>query len=137
MNLVGWTSLNRLFDNTIFPACWSDAEGRNARWHPPVDIYDQGKAIVIKAELPGVDREDISVHVIDGVLTLKGARSQDGGAKEEQYCRRERGVGRFERSFRLPVEIDSDGIKAEYKDGVLTIDIPKPEEQKPKKITIH
>ena len=137
MNLVGWTPFERLLGHSLFPICWSDNEPGQAPWKPLVDIYDDDKEVIITAELPGVDRKDISIDVHDRVLTLRAVRSQAGEVKEERYHRRERALGRFERSFRLPADIDSDAIKAEYKDGVLRIDIPKPEVQKPKQITVH
>jgi HSP20 family protein len=137
MNSIGWTYWERLFECCLLPTCWSGHEPREAKWHPLVDIYDHEKAIIMSAELPGVDREAISVDVNDRVLTLRGMRSPDKGVQEESYRRRERALGAFERSFRLPDEVDSDMIKATYKDGVLTIRIPKLEAEKPRQITIH
>jgi HSP20 family protein len=102
-----------------------------------VDIYDNDHNIVIKAELPGVDKKDIVVHVEGRLLTLKGERSSEKEVNEDKYHCRERTYGKFERVFTLPAEVDADKITADYKDGVLKIDIPKPEEQKPKKITVH
>ena len=108
-----------------------------AKWNPVVDIYDNDDTIVIKAELPGMDKKDIDIDIKDRVLTIKGERSHDNEVKEENYHRRERSFGTFHRSFRLPADTDADKIKADYKDGVLKIDIPKPEKRKPKQITIH
>jgi HSP20 family protein len=71
------------------------------------------------------------------VLTLSGERTYDNEVKEENYYRRERATGKFKRSFNLPADVDADQIKADFKDGVLKVEIPKPEEQKPKQITIH
>jgi len=137
MNLVRWSPWDRVFDGLLFPLSRSDGEPSRTTWNPLVDIYDNEKAVVIKAELPGVGKEDISIDVSDRVLTLKGERSYDGDMKQERYCRRERTFGEFCRSFTLPADIDPDKIKAEYKDGILRIEIPKPEEQKPKHITVH
>jgi HSP20 family protein len=106
-------------------------------WNPVVDIYDNEDNIVIKAELPGIDKENINVDVKDGVLILKGERSSDNEVKKDKYYRRERMFGKFERAFNLPADVDPDKIKADYTDGVLKIDIPKPEERKPKQITVH
>jgi HSP20 family protein len=105
--------------------------------YPTVDIYDNGEHLVITAELPGIDKEDIDIDVKNGVLTLKGERSSDNEVKEEKYYCRERTFGKFERVFRLPADVDPEKISADYKDGILKIDIPKPEEQKPKQITVH
>jgi HSP20 family protein len=106
-------------------------------WNPAVDLYEQDDHFVIKAELPGVDKKDISIDLKDRVLTLSGERSHENEAKEENYYRRERSFGKFQRAFTLPAEVDSDKIKAEFKDGLLRIEVPKPEEQKPKQVTIH
>jgi HSP20 family protein len=102
-----------------------------------VDIYDDGDKFVIKAELPGMDKKDISIDLKDRVLTLKGERSHDNEVKEDRYYRKERAYGKFERTFTLPVGLNHNDIKADYKDGLLKIDIPKPEEEKPKQITVH
>jgi HSP20 family protein len=102
-----------------------------------VDIYENEEDIVITAELPGVDKNDMTVDVTGRVLTLKGERSIHNEVKEDNYYRQERCYGKFERCFTLPVEVDPDKIKADYKDGVLKINIPKAEESKPKQVTIH
>jgi HSP20 family protein len=126
-----------MFDNAFTPTLNEDEV--LSTWHckPVVDIYDNDHNIVIKAELPGVDKKDIVVHVEGRLLTLKGERSSEKEVNEDKYHCRERTYGKFERVFTLPAEVDADKITADYKDGVLKIDIPKPEEQKPKKITVH
>jgi HSP20 family protein len=106
-------------------------------WLPAVDMFDDDDKIVIKAELPGMDKKDISVDIENRVLTLSGERNYDNEVKEDNYYRRERAYGRFKRAFNLPADVDSDQIKADFKDGVLRVEIPKPEEQKPKQITVH
>ena len=147
MNLVKWSpwremetfpnSINRLFDGTLFPATWSSEDSELQNWRPVVDIYDNKKSIVIKAELPGVDKKDIHVDVKDGILTLSGERSCENEVKEENFHRKERFFGKFQRSFALPKGLNPDKIDADYKDGVLKIEIMKPEEEKPKKIAVH
>ena len=129
--------MNHLFDDVFRPVARGD--GRLSMWngYPTVDIYDNDENIVITAELPGIDKTDIVIDVKDGVLTLKGERSFDNEVKEEKYYCRERTFGKFQRAFRLPADVDPEKINADYKDGILKIDIPKPEEQKPKKITVH
>jgi len=114
-----------------------DEELSTWSWRPFVDIYDNDNNIVIKAELPGIDKKDIVVDVKDRFLTLKGERSSENEVKKDKFHRRERTYGKFERVFSLPMEVDPDKIKADYKDGVLKIDIPKLEKQKPKQITVH
>jgi len=137
MNIVTCPPWNRMFDGLLFPLSRSDGEPSRTTWNPLVDIYDKEKALVIKAELPGVEKKDISIDVSDRILTLKGERSHNREFKGERYYRKERTFGEFSRSFRLPADIDPDKIKADYKDGILRIEIPKPEEQKPKQITVH
>ena len=147
MNLVRWNPMrdmetlhnriNRLFDGGIFPTFSLDDGMSLGNWRPVVDIYENEDTVVVKAELPGVDKKDIKVDLKDGVLTLSGERSHEKEVKEENYYRKERAFGRFHRSFAVPAEIDPDKIKAEFKDGVLKVEIPKPEEQKPKKIAVH
>jgi len=126
-----------MFDDFFHPTHEGEGEVFMRSWNPVVDIYDNDENIVIKAELPGVDKNDIVVDVKDRVITLKGERSSDNEVKGDSCYFRERSFGKFERAFRLPGDIDSDKIKADYKDGVLKIDIPKPEEHKPKTITVH
>jgi HSP20 family protein len=147
MNLVKispWTgmldfhdSLNRFFGDSFSWFGGLDKETGLANWNPVVDIYEEDDALVIKAELPGMDKKDIAIDLKDGLLTLKGEREHDKEVKEENYYRKERVFGRFHRTFKLPAEVDPEKIKADFKDGVLKIDIPKPEEEKPKKITVH
>jgi len=147
MNVVKWNpwremvsfpnSVNRLFDGTFFPEKWFDDTSELQNWRPVVDVYDNDEKIVIKAELPGVDKKDIHVDVKDGVLTLSGERSYENELKEENFHRKERSFGKFQRSFALPKGLNHDKIDADYKDGVLKIEITKPEEEKPKKISVN
>ena len=128
---------NRFFDDMFYPANGVSKESSDWNWNPVVDIFEEKDSVVIKAELPGVDKKDIDIDVKDRVLTLKGERSADNEVKEDNYYRRERTYGKFERAFTLPANVNTELIKADYKDGVLRIDIPKPEEAKPKQITVH
>jgi HSP20 family protein len=147
MNLVKWNPwremdtfsnrFDRFFDGGFFPALSFSEDSGLRDWRPVVDIYDEDDKIVIKAEIPGVDKDKINVDVKDGILTLTGERSYENDVKEENYHRRERAYGKFQRSFALAEGLNPDKIDADYKDGVLRIEIPKPEEKKPKKIEIH
>jgi HSP20 family protein len=147
MTLVKWSPwreiatannyFDRFFDNAFLRSGFDSDDLKLTRWHPMVDVYDWDGEIVIKAELPGMEKKDIAVDVKDRVLTLKGERSYDNEVKDDNYYRRERVFGKFERSFSLPDGLDTEKIKADYKDGLLSVEIPKPEKQKPKKITIH
>ena len=106
-------------------------------WNPSVDIFENDNDVVIKAELPGMDPNNIDVRLENNVLTLKGERHFEKEAKEENYHRIEREYGSFSRSFALPTAVNGDNVKAEYKDGVLRIILPKREETKPKPIKIE
>ena len=128
---------NRIFDGFLYPAHMEDVELSMGCWNPVVDIYDNDDKIVIKAELPGVNKKDIEVDIKDRVLTLKGERKADNEVKKDNYYRRESTYGRFERSFTLPAEVDPDKIKADFKDGILKVEVPKPEHKKPKQVTVH
>lgn len=147
MNLVRWNPwremttledrINRLLGESFFPMTKLSNGSSMGNWRPVVDVYDNGDTIVIKAELPGVNKRDIEVDLKDHVLTLKGERSYENEVKGENYYRKERAFGKFNRSFSLPADVDTEKIKADFSDGVLKIDIPKPEEKKPKQITVH
>jgi len=147
MELVRLTPAKNLFNlhshvNRMFEDFWKPAERSHDQaclcsWDPAVDIYDSEDKIVLKAELPGVDKKNISIDVKERVLTLKGERLSDNEIKDDSYYKRERVFGKFERAFNLAADVDPEKIKADYKDGVLRIDIPKPEKQKPKQITVH
>jgi HSP20 family protein len=105
-------------------------------WYPAVDIYEEKDHYLVKAELPGVKQNDIKVSLTDNTLTLQGERKAEHEEKHNGYYRLERTYGKFHRSFKLPVEVNADKIKAKYKDGILEIDIPKSEKAKPKEISI-
>jgi HSP20 family protein len=112
-------------------------EAFNRGWVPPVDIYETAQhEVVIKAELPDMKREDISVTFENNVLTLRGERKTEAEALPDSFQRIERHHGSFSRSFTLPSTVDAGGIHAAYKEGVLTIRLPQREEAKPKQITI-
>lgn len=122
--------LNRMFSEFF-------GEGLNRGWTPPVDIYEsENHEVVIKAELPDMRREDISVTFENNTLTLKGERKATTEIRRDQYHRIERQHGSFSRSFTLPATIDASKIRASYRDGVLTIHLPQREEAKPKQIAV-
>lgn len=124
--------LNRLFD---FALPTRDS-GLFSGWTPALDVYDEKDNFVVKAELPGLKKEDIDINVHNGILTISGERKHEVEEKEGQTFRSERYFGRFQRSVTLPAAVDMSKVKASYKDGVLTIDLPKAEEAKPKQIAI-
>jgi HSP20 family protein len=126
--------INRLFSDTAFGRFSAD-EAMGA-WAPPCDIYEDGDNIIVKAELPGIDRNDIDVQVENNVLTLRGESKREKEVRSENLYRTERSYGAFSRSFTLPVSVDTARIKAEYKDGILHVTLPKVEEAKPRKIKV-
>jgi len=145
MAMVRWEPFRNLvtaqkdFDR-LFQAAFSPQMGETElstrSWAPPVDIYETEDAIVLKAELPGMEANDVEVRVEDNTLYLKGERKFEKEVKEQNYHRVERSYGTFARSFSLPNSISSDKVKAEFKDGLLTLTMPKREEAKPKTIKI-
>lgn len=106
---------------------------------PAVDIFDEGEELVLKAELPGLKKKDIEVKLVDNVVTISGERKKEEKVEEKDYFRLERASGSFLRSFRLPVEVKTDEIKATFKDGVLEVRLPKSEEAKNRefKVVVH
>ncbi len=106
-------------------------------WAPAIDVYETNDSVVIEAELPGVDPKDVDVSVDEDTLTIKGERKLEKEIKEENYLRVERAYGKFQRSMRLPAEVDVDKIKASYENGVLKINVPKVEPRKPKTVQIE
>ena len=128
--------INRIFNESFGRTRDLDEEVSLNDWSPPVDIYETADGIVLKVELPGVNKDDVSVEVKDNVLTLKGERLLDPKIKDEHYYRKERSFGKFNRSFSLQETIKPDLIKASFKEGVLTVEIPRPEEKKAKQVTV-
>jgi HSP20 family protein len=127
--------MNRLFDDA--GRGYRNGEpAATTTWSPSVDIFETEGEIVVKAELPGMERKDISLNLEKNVLTLRGERRFDKETKEENYHRIERAYGGFSRSFSIPAIVEEDKIRADYKDGVLTILLPKKEQAKPKQIQI-
>lgn len=125
--------LNRMFDDPFFRR---PADSTITTWGPDVDIYEDGDQLVIKADLPDVNERDLDIRIENNMLTIRGERKFEKNIKEENYLRVERSYGAFNRSFTLPNTVNTEGIKAEYKNGVLTLNLPKREESKPKQIKI-
>jgi HSP20 family protein len=128
--------MNRLFEDSLRGVRDSDGGLTGTAWSPAVDIYETDNEVVLKAELPGVDQKGIDIHVENNTLTLRGERKLEKETKQENYYRIERAYGSFLRSFTLPGTIDQERIHADYKDGVLTVQMPKREETKPKQIKV-
>jgi HSP20 family protein len=106
-------------------------------WAPAVDIYETEHELVVKADLPEVNPQDLDIRVENNILTIRGERKFENKVNEENYLRVERAYGSFSRSFSLANSVKSDAIKADYQNGVLTLSIPKREEAKPKQIKVN
>ena len=143
MTLVRWdpfrelttlqNRMNRLFGDTL-----SHGTGENSfqTWVPAVDIFERGDDLVLRAELPGVDKDGLDLRVEGNVLTLHGERRRDDSVSEESYHRVERSYGSFTRSFTLPNTVDGTRIEANYRDGILEVVLPKAEDALPKRIEV-
>ncbi|HEX2234263.1 MAG TPA: Hsp20/alpha crystallin family protein [Thermoleophilaceae bacterium] len=123
--------MDRLFD-AFFGA--GDAAGR--RWVPPMDVVEAEDHFVLKADLPGLSEEDVSIEIQDGNLTISGQRKAEHESSEKGWYRIERSFGSFQRSLSLPEGIDADAVTANFDRGVLEVRIPKPEERKPRRVAI-
>ena len=126
--------VNRLFEDNFTRD--RSAHADLATWAPPVDIYETENEMVVKADLPDLQDKDIDVRVENNTLTIRGERKFDKEVNEDNYLRVERAYGPFIRSFSLPNTVNSEGIRAEYRNGVLTLHMAKHEESKPKQIKI-
>ena len=127
--------MNRLFEEAN-RSRGADEPAATTSWSPAVDIFETESEIVVKAELPGVDKKDIDLRIENNVLMLRGERHFEKESKEENYHRIERSYGAFSRSFSIPALVSEENIRADYKDGVLKIMLPKKEQARPKQIKI-
>ena len=135
-SMTAQRDLDRLLRGAFSPA-FGEGEVSTRTWAPPVDIYENGDNLVLKAELPGLSPEDVEIRVENNTLYLKGERNFEKEVKEQNYHRVERSYGTFTRTFSLPNSVDADKVAANFKDGVLTLTMPKKEEAKPKTIKIN
>jgi HSP20 family protein len=127
--------MDRLFDSFTGMAP-ARTEGAGAMWSPAVDVREDQDNFYVEAELPGMSKDDIELEVENNVLMLKGERRFERKEEKEDFHFIERSYGSFYRSFALPKNVDGENISAGYKDGVLTVTIPKKEEVKPKRVSI-
>jgi HSP20 family protein len=135
LSLANWQEqVNRMFENA-FPGR-SDGSTMTA-WAPSVDIYETENELVLKADLPDLNEKDLDVRVENNMLTIRGERKFEQKVKEENYLRIERTYGAFSRSFSLPNTVSAETIKAEYKNGVLTVEMAKRAESKPKQVKVN
>ena len=127
--------MNRLFEEA-FITRGEEKELFSGTWTPSIDIYETEHALILSAEVPGIEENDIEIKIEDNTLTLHGERKFNKETKEENYHRIERAYGSFHRSFTLPNYIDQDKIKAEHENGILKITMPKKKELKPRKVNV-
>jgi HSP20 family protein len=126
--------INRVFGDVVRRA---DEESNLTPWAPAVDIYETEHELVVQADLPDVNPQDLDIRVENNILTIRGERKFENKVNEENYLRVERSYGSFSRSFSLANSVNSEAIKADYQNGVLTLSIPKREEAKPKQIRVN
>jgi len=122
--------MNRLFETSSYGAL------RRAPSFPAMNVWTSEEGLIVTAEIPGVEIGDIDISVMNETLTVSGQRNPDEVGEGVRYHRRERGYGRFSRSVQLPYPVDSDHVEATFKNGVLSIALPRAEEDKPRKITV-
>lgn len=143
--LTAWPTFGRLSDlrneiDRLFDAPLSDL-GRMSSvfggWTPAIDVFEDKDRITVKAELAGMKKEDIEVTLHDGTLNIAGERKAEQKVEEAGLYRSERFFGRFQRAINLPAPVDGTKVKADYKDGILTVTLPKTEEAKPKQIDVN
>ena len=143
MQLTKWDpfrDMEEMFERFNRPLGWRQRGGQEIMaggdWVPRVDIAETDKEFIIKADLPEIKKEDISITVDKGVLTLRGERKQEKEEKDKKFHRIERLYGSFTRSFTLPANVDGTKVDASFKDGILQLTIPKTKETKPKEIEV-
>ena len=141
MSLVRWNPTRNLISISDEIDRFFNDFGLNLResdtvWRPSVDLSETENTYEVKAEMPGMKKEDIKVEVKENVLILTGEKKHETKDDKKNFHRLERVYGKFQRSFRLPREVKSEEIKAKYRNGVLTVEIPKTEEMKPKEVSV-
>jgi HSP20 family protein len=141
MTLVRWEPMRELNTmqgemNRLFNSFFDEEGNGRRRWAPAVDLLEREDSLVLKADLPGLTQDDVNIEVRDNVLTISGERRTDIEDKQNGYYRVERAFGGFSRSLTLPEGVDADRIAANFENGVLEVTIPKPEQRKPRRITI-
>ena len=141
MAIIRWDPFRELSNmDDQFNRLWrglAEGRGRQESWLPAVDVFDQPDAVVLKAELAGMNPDDIDISVEDNVLTIKGERKFEEKVDEERYYRIERRFGSFQRSLALPQGVKPEDISASYDDGILEVRVPKAEQEQPKRIQVQ
>lgn len=140
MTLIRWRPVRNMTHPVFDPDRFFNEFGlenwqSDTVWNPLVDLTENEKNYVVRAELPGLNKDDIKISYKDNVLVISGEKKQEKEEDESNYHRIERRYGKFQRMFRIE-DANADEIKAEYKDGILSVDLPKSEKAKPKEIAI-
>ncbi len=128
--------INRMFDSFFRGGTLDDGSLGTSAWTPAVDVEERDDEYQVKVELPGVSKDDVKITVQDNILTIHGEKKREKETKGSNYHRVERSYGSFQRSFTLPTSVRHDKVEASYKEGILTIALPKAEEAKPKQIEV-
>jgi HSP20 family protein len=128
--------INKVFDDAFARNGRYEADAAACSWIPPVDIFETSTGFVIRMEVPGMKKEDVAVELRENILSVRGERKPDPAVRDDDYFRQEICKGIFQRSFTLQYGVNLEKIKASVKDGILTIELPHPAEEKPKQITI-
>jgi len=128
--------INRMFDSVFRGEMQESTDLLTSTWSPSVDITENDNSYTVKVELPGVNKDDVKITMQENVLTIRGEKKQEKESKESNFHRTERSYGAFQRSFSLPSAVKSEKIEASYKDGILTVALPKSEASKPKQIEV-
>jgi len=142
---LAWAGFGRLSSlrdelDRLFESPWAELSRTSqllSGWTPALDVHEDKDNFVVHAELPGMKREEIEVSLHDGMLSISGERKSDTKYEEAEVCRTERFFGKFQRTVTLPAPVAADRVKAQYKDGILTITLPKTEAAKPKQIEVN
>ncbi len=136
-NILGMQKeINQMFDRFFHGGTAEDREFGPSAWMPAVDLVEKGDAFVANVELPGVSKEDVKITLQENVLTIRGEKKEEKESKDSNYHRLERSYGSFQRSFSLPAAVKADAVEAAYRDGILTITLPKAEEVKRRQIEV-
>ena len=128
--------INRMFEGFFHESTQDDGDLFPSAWMPAADLVERANEFVVKMELPGVAREDVKITVQDAVITVRGEKKQEQELNETNLHRIERTSGSFRRSFTLPADVQNDRVDAVFKDGILTVTLPKAEEAKPRQIEV-
>lgn len=128
--------INQMFDRFFRGGTLDEGDIMPTTWLPAVDLVEKDNEFVAKVELPGVNKDDVKITLQENILTIRGEKKEEKETKESSYHRLERSYGSFQRSFTLPTTVKADKVEAQYKDGILTINLPKAEEAKRKQIEV-